>query len=161
MIPSNAMPEDQLQREALAWLSHVALGGATRDDLAALRRWRDLSPDHASALARAGQLWHRLEAPVAALVRDGVDGRAERFHVGRRAFIAGSAIAACAAAGAVMIWPPLELWPSVAELAADRRTGVGEQMHVSLGDAIKVDLNTRTRSAILKFESYQAALSSL
>ena len=46
------LDEQQLQvvqREALAWLARIGLGEANQDDLAALRRWRDLSPAQAAA----------------------------------------------------------------------------------------------------------------
>jgi transmembrane sensor len=148
MTEPDDQQQDVLKREALAWLSRVSLGEATREDLAELRRWRDTSPAHAEALARAGQLWRELETPVAALARTGAmsasTGRSTAFRPGRRAFLAGGAAMAAAAAGVMIVRPPLDLWPALAELAADHRTGVGEQQHLNLADAVSVDLNTRT-----------------
>ena len=150
-MPQTDEPEqDRLIREALDWLSRISLGNATQDDLAALRRWRDTSPAHAAALAQAGEIWRGLEAPVAALVR----ARPTRGHVtarpSRRAFIAGGSMVA--AIGVMMVRPPLDLWPSLAELAADHRTGIGEQQHLTLSDAVSVDLNTRTSIAMQTVE---------
>ena len=142
-----------LKREALAWVTHVSLGEATRDDLAALRQWRDISPAHASALAQAGDLWRELEAPAEALARDRIVSVRVRskpiYQPSRRALLGGGAAAAAAAVAAMMVVrPPLELWPSLAELAADHRTGTGEQQHLILSDAVSIDLNTRTSIAL-------------
>jgi transmembrane sensor len=151
MTESDDPQQERLKREALDWLSRISLGEASRDDVTALRRWRDESPAHAAALAAAGHLWRALEAPVAALVRDSdardvKDARAA-FRPGRRAFLAGGAAAAAAVVGGLMVRPPLDLWPSLAELAADHRTGTGEQRHLTLAEAVSVDLNTRTSIA--------------
>jgi transmembrane sensor len=132
-----------LKREALDWLSRISLGEASQEDLAALRQWRDSSPAHAAALAQAGRLWRALEAPVASLVRDNKSNGTLRPS--RRVFLAGGAAAAAATVGGVMIVrPPFDLWPSLAELAADHRTGIGEQQHLVLAESVSVDLNTRT-----------------
>ncbi|MGO4711257.1 FecR family protein [Bradyrhizobium sp. 2TAF24] len=139
---------DELTREALGWLSRISLGEATQDDLAELRQWRDRSTAHAAALAEAGRLWRGLELPVAALAREQTAVRRRGFQVSRRAFVGGGMAAAAAAAGAMMVRPPLGLWPSITELAADHRTGTGEQLHVAVGEAVSVDLNTRTSIAL-------------
>src|ERR1700692_3355778 len=86
MTESDEPQQERLKREALDWLSRISLGEATRDDLAALRRWRDTSPAHAAVLARAGQIWQALEAPVADLVRGGAASNRRGFRPSRRAF---------------------------------------------------------------------------
>jgi transmembrane sensor len=140
-------PEDpqneRLAHEALEWVSRISLGEATKDDLITLRQWRDSSPDHAAALAQAAQLWRQLEQSASVL------SEAERVDVrrSRRAFLVGGA-AAAASIGILAAYPPLDLWPSVVELAADHRTGTGEQQHLTLADAVSVDLNTRTSIAM-------------
>lgn len=57
----------------------------------------------------------------------------------------GSALAA-SVAGATWIAtrPPLDLWPSVSELASDYRTAPGVQRKLTLSDAVAVELNSRT-----------------
>jgi transmembrane sensor len=137
--PENPQNE-RLADEALEWVSRISLGDATKADLASLRQWRDASPDHAGALARAAQLWRQLEEPASALSEE---GRAD-VRPSRRAFLVGGAAAAAASIAILAVHPPLELWPSLAELSADHRTGTGEQQHLILADAVSVDLNTRT-----------------
>lgn len=148
MTESDEPQQERLKREALDWLSRISLGEATRDDLAALRSWRDTSPAHAAVLARAGQLWRALEAPVADLVRGGAASNRAGFRPSRRAFLVGGAAAAAATIGIMVVRPPLDLWPSLAELNADHRTGTGEQQHLALAEAVSVDLNTRTSIAM-------------
>jgi transmembrane sensor len=136
---------DGLKREALAWLTRASLGEISQDELHAMRQWRDLSPAHAAALAQAGQLWRELEAPVAALARvTGAPAGTKVSRHSRRLFLIGGTAAAAAAAGVMMVRPPLDLWPSLTELAADHRTGTGEQQHVAVATDVSVDLNTRT-----------------
>ncbi len=43
--------------------------------------------------------------------------------------------------------PPLDLWPSLAELKSDYRTATGEQRRIRLGD-VAVQMNTQTSIAI-------------
>jgi transmembrane sensor len=136
--------QEKLTQEALEWASRISLGDATQGDLAALRQWRDKSPAHATALAQAAQLFRQLEQSAPALAR--MDKTSARGS--RRAFLAGGAAAAAAAVGILAVHPPLELWPSLAELSADHRTGTGEQQHLTLADAVSVDLNTRTSIAM-------------
>ena len=131
---------ESLAHEALEWVSRISLGEATQENLASLRRWRDTSPDHAAALAQAAQLWRQLEQPASVL------SRAERTDArrSRRAILVGGAAAAAASIAVLAAHPPLDLWPSLAELSADHRTGTGEQQHLTLAEAVSVDLNTRT-----------------
>jgi transmembrane sensor len=149
MAESDALRQEALKREALDWLSRISLGEASREDLAALRRWRDTSAAHAAALAQAGHLWRALETPVAALARDNRTEFSARFQPSRRAFVAGGVAAAASAVGVMAVRPPLDLWPSLAELTADHRTGTGQQQHLILAEAASVDLNTRTSITML------------
>ncbi|WP_456640496.1 FecR family protein [Bradyrhizobium sp. USDA 10063] len=65
--------------------------------------------------------------------------------VGRRVLLGGTlAASAAVAAGMMVVRPPLELWPSFSEYAADYRTGVGEQRSIALTDRTSIDMNTRT-----------------
>ncbi|MBB4196407.1 transmembrane sensor [Rhodoblastus sphagnicola] len=140
---------EAIQRDALAWLARVSLS-RTAADIAAMRRWRDQSPAHAAALAQAGRLWRELAAPVEALAREGATSAdspaADRPS--RRALLGGGIALAAGLAGIALVRPPLQMWPSLAELSADRRTGIGEQQHLALEDAVSVDLNTRTSIAL-------------
>ena len=44
--------------------------------------------------------------------------------------------------------PPLDLWPSLADLASDYRTGTGERRNVDIG-GVSVELNTRSSLNVL------------
>ncbi|GGF46903.1 sigma factor regulator VreR [Aliidongia dinghuensis] len=140
--------DDALRREAKDWVVHVATGPVTKGDLKALARWRAQSPKHAEAYARAAGLWQALGEPLEAAERvprqDPVGRSANaRRPLGRRAFV-GGALAASAAAGLAVAYPPFGLWPSLGELTAQYRTGTGEQRQIALGDRSSVELNTRT-----------------
>jgi transmembrane sensor len=56
--------------------------------------------------------------------------------------------ASAAAAAYVAVRPPLDLWPSLAELSADYRTAVGEQRQVALAAGATIVMNTRTSLAL-------------
>jgi ferric-dicitrate binding protein FerR (iron transport regulator) len=66
---------------------------------------------------------------------------ADTPRMSRRAFL-GAAVAASAAL--VIVHPPLQLWPSLSDMAADYRTATGEQREVDLGQGIVVQMNTQT-----------------
>src|SRR5262249_54013498 len=67
----------------------------------------------------------------------------------RRAFL-GSALAAAAAGATIAMVrnPPLRLWPSWSELAADYRTNTGERRELTLSDGVSVEMNTQTSIAL-------------
>jgi transmembrane sensor len=67
----------------------------------------------------------------------------------RRAFLGGALAASAAAVAYLAVRPPLGLWPSLSELRADYRTGVGEQRSVALADGPLVELNTRTSIVVV------------
>src|SRR5262249_225555 len=56
----------------------------------------------------------------------------------------GAAAASAAGLGIAIARPPFDLWPSLTELAADYRTGIGEQRKIALADHAAIELNTRT-----------------
>ncbi|MDB5608150.1 MAG: iron dicitrate transport regulator FecR [Bradyrhizobium sp.] len=64
-----------------------------------------------------------------------------------RRVVLGGAIAA-AAAGYMVVRPPLDLWPSLEELSADYRTGKGEQRKVLVASDVSLELNTQTSVAL-------------
>jgi transmembrane sensor len=141
---------DHVQREAVAWAQRLLSGEATPDDARELRRWRARSPAHAAALARAGRVWGDIGMAGDRLYhRQDVSAFRQaqmRRAIGRRAVL-GGAIASAVATYAV-IRPPLGMWPSLAELAGDYRTGRGEQRQVTLPHQVSVTLNTQTSIAL-------------
>jgi transmembrane sensor len=84
---------------------------------------------------------------------DDFDAHIEGSRSGRRAF-AGCALAAGA------LWlalrPPMQLWPSLGDFAADYRTGTGEQRQVALSDRVVVEMNTQTRINVKSVDSEQS-----
>jgi ferric-dicitrate binding protein FerR (iron transport regulator) len=130
-----------LRREAQAWVLRLASGQATEADGAAFRQWCGQSVEHARAFKETRAAWQALQ-PAARRARAEQMARARARAPGRRAFL-GGALAAC---GAYLAFrPPLDLWPAVSELAADYRSGAGEQREVALGEDATVQMNTRTR----------------
>lgn len=151
MIGPTHRPDEgeALRRQAADWISKISLDGASESDIAALRAWRERSPDHAAAFAAVARTWRALD-PVLALSRQeaafaGV--RPRSAIIGRRAVLGGM-LGAAAAAAVLMVRPPYGLWPSISELRADYRTGTGEQRTLSVGETAAVELNTETSIAL-------------
>jgi transmembrane sensor len=147
---------DPLLRQALAWVIRLHSGAATSGDAAALALWRQRSPEHEAAFRDAAMLWRSFGEAARSLVGETdlahagrVEPRALRALYSRRALI-GSAMAAAAslAGGYLVLRPPLGLWPSFKELAADYRTAKGERRNVALSDGISLTLNTQTSIAV-------------
>lgn len=147
-----------LDREAYGWVMRFNTGDASQADLTALRRWSARSPAHQEAFDRVSRTWKTLgrvgqAMPAEACVPGSLGlqpGAAvpRRSGIGRRALL-GGALAASAAGAAVMVArPPLGLWPSWSELAADYHTGTGEQRRITLPGSVSIELNTRTSIAV-------------
>jgi transmembrane sensor len=134
-----------LQREALGRVRRLVSGDATIADVEDAKQWQAQSPKHAEAFAFASRLWGQLgPAGQNVLMRNGERLPAPQRTVYRpsRRLVVGGALAACAAY--VVVRPPLQLWPSMSELAADYRTAAGEQRRVALAGGASMELNTRT-----------------
>jgi len=126
-----------LQKEGMQWLALMISGRATDQDLAEMERWKHQSPAHAEALASAIEM-RRLVA-----IQDKFSGEPPFLYrpATRRLALGG---AAAAAAVYAVARPPLALWPSLSELRADYRTGIGEQRQIALVHGVSVAMNTRT-----------------
>jgi transmembrane sensor len=156
--------QNALEREAHEWVMRLTSGEATNADIEALNRWRKTSRAHRRAFAEANALWDKLH-PAAAIsvTRQGTtsvlqDARrySSSLAFGRRAFL-GGAIAA-AAVGYAVVYPPLRLWPSLAEMAADFRTGTGQQRRIAFAGSASVQLNTQTSIAVLSRQPTESAV---
>jgi transmembrane sensor len=138
----------RLRDEAQAWLARLTSGEATAADLGALNAWRVQSPAHARAFAEAALLWNLLgDATQQAVIRGPALVAAPvrpRALMGRRAFIGGGLLAASAASAAAVVHPPLGLWPSWSELAAEYRTHKGERRQIEVADNMAIQINTQT-----------------
>lgn len=140
-----------LHDAAVGWVQKLKSGAATPEEVAAAARWRSQSPDHAAAFDAAEHVWR--EAGTAFRSMPGADGNLagtldamgrRRRTMTRRRMLGGTAAAIAAGGVYGALDPPLELWPSLSELAADYRTGTGEQRHVTLADDIAINLNTQS-----------------
>ncbi|OPF91399.1 DUF4880 domain-containing protein [Rhodopseudomonas palustris] len=144
------MPEfDAVQRQALAWVIRLHSGEATSDDAAALALWRKRSAEHEAAFREAVHLWRTFGAATRELIGSehaaAISLASPRAAVSRRLLL-GGALAAAASLGGVYaaVHPPLGLWPSLEELAADYRTGKGERRKIEVAGDIGLTLNTQT-----------------
>lgn len=147
-----------LDREAHAWIRRLSSGDATAADADEVERWRARSAAHATAFTEAGRLWNAF-GPAARRLRDlgmpemkgagpGLASSAQHQRLVHRRMILGGALAASAAAGAMIVRPPLDLWPSVFELMADYRTATGEQRRIAVAEGVVIAMNTQTSIAV-------------
>jgi transmembrane sensor len=142
--------------EASQWLLRLRSGAATHADADAFRDWCAKEPEQAALLSGTWGALRTAAEEIAQEIaeerRNGVPAWAEAARkqravsTGRRAFI-GFAVAA--GASWLAIRPPLGLWPSIGDLAADYRTGTGEQRRFALSERVTVELNTQTRVDVL------------
>ncbi|MCW6533644.1 FecR domain-containing protein [Sphingomonas sp. MMSM24] len=145
-----------LEEKAQDLAERALASDATAGDAAAMYAFGRLSAAHARAVAEAIELHSRLRSACDALKSDpDIVARtawAKTWHepparraIGRRAFLTGAV--AASAAGLVMAYSPLGLWPSLEEMRADYRTGAGERRTVAIAQGLQVELNTRTAFA--------------
>lgn len=140
-----------IEYEAQQWLVRLTSGHATAADAQALTEWCARSPLHARAFAEANLLWDRL-GKVAQ--RPGVASGSERLVAPRRLpsrrwFLGGAMAASLAGAGYLVVRPPLQLWPSPREFAADYRTRTAERRSIAVSDGVTIELNTRSSLNVL------------
>ncbi|MCA8094045.1 FecR domain-containing protein [Burkholderia anthina] len=151
MTKAQAEPAHDALDEASAWLLRLRSGDASQAEADAFERW---CADRPQAAALLRDTWGSLRTAAAELAHEertaavwaDVARRERSMRTGRRAFI-GFAVAAGASWLAVR--PPLQLWPSLGDLAADYRTGTGEQRSVALSSRVTVAMNTQTRVDML------------
>lgn len=159
LLHTSRREPDDLELQAHAWLRRLKSGTARAADAQALQRWCATSVAHAQAFKNAQRMWNELlpaailagtdDAELAALRRG--KPRDEASHrISRRAFLGGALATSCAAvAGVALIYPPLDLWPSVADAwRADFRTAAGEQRGIELASGVTVEMNTRSAIAV-------------
>lgn len=138
-----------IRQQADAWWTQLRSDKLTRAEADAFRRWYDRSPEHERAWREVMHVWKGMAPILTEAVRNDPSlayparGALVAHRPSRRVFIGGAVAASAAAFLAVR--PPLHLWPSVMEFAADYRTGTGEQLEVALSDRVTMLLNTQTR----------------
>ena len=152
-MPPRYEPDDAIREQARQWLARLRSGQATEADAEEFARWRAQSPLHGQAAKDLGRAWRGLHTAAATVAqgqaaanRSSTSTRSRpRVHTprpGRRAFLGGALAAGVAW---LTVRPPLDLWPSIGEFAADYRTGTGEQRQLALADGLQVEMNTQTR----------------
>lgn len=141
-------PANDAHDTASAWLLRLRSGEAGAADVDAFERW---SAEHPKAAGQLRETWGALRVAAAEIAEEdrargtawtGVARRERAMRTGRRAFV-GFAVAA--GASWLAIRPPLGLWPSLGDLAANYRTGTGEQRQIALSSRVTVEMNTQTR----------------
>lgn len=144
---------DALLDEALDWVARLKSGAPTRGDVEALQQWRERSPAHEEAFRKAARIFRNAGIAAGELADQpgAIDAvpAAQGSSAGvfaRRAFLGGAV--AAAAAGYLVVRPPLGMWPSLEELSADYRTGKGEQRKVAVSSDVSLELNTQTSIAL-------------
>jgi transmembrane sensor len=149
VVESSKGELESLRREAWTKLLNITSGHASKADVAALKAWCAQSPRHAEAFAQVSGRWRAFGIAIENVAQTGRPMHAGadagmRMPIGRRAFLVG-ALGASAVGAAVMITrPPMGLWPSLGDLAADYRTVTGERRRIALAERASVDMNTRT-----------------
>ena len=161
MTAADRDPRDPLEhtdpaigQQAAAWWARLRADDFTQADANALRAWCARSPSHARAWRELQQLWQALDPALirAAAAPQRANVLAFPLRPGRRAFLGGALAAGVAV---LALRPPLGAWPSLQELAADYRTGTGEQRQVALSQQMSVQMNTQTRINVRAPESIE------
>lgn len=140
----------ELDRKALDWVVRLKSGQATREDVTAFAAWCRADPARRKALGEMRGLWEAVGQAGEPLFDPkaldclAAEGATQSARLGRRAVLTGAVAASAAAAAYVTIHPPLNLWPSLAEMTADFRTATGEQRQIALADDIAIEMNTQT-----------------
>ncbi|ATY34195.1 FecR family protein [Sphingomonas psychrotolerans] len=146
-----------LVHEALGWVVRLTSGAATTADAEAFEAWRAQGPAHVEAFREAIAFRRTLRTMPLSRLAPGSNvvafERGSRPAVlDRRAMlIGGGAVAASAAM--LMATPPYGLWPSLAELGAGERTGVGERRTLRPMAGVTVEMNARTALSLVQFSA--------
>lgn len=160
MIAEHDIPSfqaSQLEHEAYGWVVRFISGEVRAEEIEAFKKWAARSPAHTEAFDEASKVWKALDpARSQLLAKASSSVRSENVNpirlsvprIGRRAMLAGALTASAAGAAVLVRVPPLALWPSWSELAADYRTHTGEQRKIALSDGVVVELNTQTSIAL-------------
>ncbi|HRL22673.1 MAG TPA: DUF4880 domain-containing protein [Alcaligenes sp.] len=137
------LDNDALQQEAQAWVIRMKTSSLTARQAREFRRWCARSQAHATAFAQAREVWDTLPQMREQWTQEFQSRQGHRGHSPtRRAFLGGAV-----ALGTLYLLarPPMQLWPSLADLRADYHTGAGEQRRVEVAEHTWLDMNTRTR----------------
>jgi len=149
MASFDATINSRILEEAADWMVQLSDGKATAADRAACENWRQRSPEHAQAWARAERLMHKFGGLPPALAMPALN----RVSPGRRAAVAKLALLLAAMPAGWFGWQLVEEkgW------AADYRTALGERRDIQLADGTRVTLNTQTAIDV-RFDATQRTI---
>lgn len=136
MNPAIAI-DPQILDEAADWLLQLHDGAVKESDRIACERWRQRSPEHARAWARAELLMNKLGGLPPGLAMPALRRPA---NVGRRAAVVKLALLLAAVPASWGAWRFID----EQEWTADYRTAVGERRDLRLADGTRLALNTAT-----------------
>lgn len=136
MSPAIAI-DPQILDEAADWLLQLHDGAVKESDRIACERWRQRSPEHARAWARAELLMNKLGGLPSGLAMPALRRPA---NVGRRAAVVKLALLLAAVPASWGAWRFID----EQEWTADYRTAVGERCDLRLADGTRLALNTAT-----------------
>lgn len=126
---------------AVEWAVRLSSGEVTDEDAQEFRQWFGHSPDHADA-------WRILNS-----VRPAGRAIATKAQnpqtMSRRALLVAGGTSLAVLSIVSITRPPLGLWPSLAELMADHRTGTAQHYAFAPMTGVKVELNARTSVGLL------------
>ncbi len=140
---------EPLMLEAMAWVLRFASGEVTDDDARGLGVWRAQSLAHDAAfreMVKFRSIACQLPPQQLSLATaDVLPFAAPARSLSRRHFLVGGGAIAASIVGAVVVArPPLGMWPSLAELLADHRTGAGEHFTFAPTGGVEIEMNSRT-----------------
>ena len=136
------VPDETLRAESLEIVERLIAGDTSA--AAELARWEARGAAHAKAVAEAMRFLRAVRPAMMELETETeLDAPAAPRWAMTRRLVLGGGLAASAAAY-LALHPPLQLWPSLAELDAGYRTGLGQQKNIALGAAASAELNTLT-----------------
>lgn len=142
-----------LKGEAADWAARLAIGPVSDVDWHAFEAWRRSSPAHEEAFRSLASFVDELRALGQSAATQGVSlepgaaaapSPSRSLGISRRAALTGGTLAASIAAVAGVGYSPLGLWPSLPELLADARTGMGERATFTPRAGVTVELNARS-----------------
>jgi transmembrane sensor len=147
-------PSDEVTREARAWVARLHSHEIDTAEAKALELWRRRSAAHEQAFAEANRRWTLFRSAALNLAAQGQAYDFPRARavpaagIGRRALLGGALAASAAGVAYLALQPPLNLWPSLNELAADYRTTTGQQQQIALADTVSIEMNTQTSLSV-------------
>lgn len=137
MMNRNTAIDPRILEEAADWLVRLNDGAAASSDRIACERWRQRSPEHAKAWARAELLMNKFGSLPSALAMPALNRSSPS---GRRAAVVKLAALLAAVPAGWIAWRLADTrgW------TADYQTAVGERRDIQLTDGTRVTLNTET-----------------